>query len=163
MKQKYSRRIAQVIAAASLVLIPASAFATTNNLCDLARAAVGYFNMGVVVILGLAVVVFVYNVFRYFFMDRENNTERGMYLLWSIIGFAVILCFWGIVNLVSNTFNLNTSAPSGFGSLFGGSTIGGSSGSSPCSTTANSASPNANATYTGGFGSPITAPSVTTP
>ena len=152
MKQKFSRRIAQLSAAVLLVLSPVSAYATTNNLCDLAKAAVGYFNIGVIVILGLAVVVFVYNVFRYFFMDRENNTERGMYLLWSIIGFAVILCFWGLVNIVSGTFNLNNTAPSGFGSLFGGTSLGGSSGSSgtsPCSTTANTASPNANATYTG--------------
>ena len=53
-----------------------------------------------------------------------------MYLLWSIIGFAVIVCFWGLVNLVANCFNFDNSAPTIFGSMFGSSSSGcGSSGS----------------------------------
>jgi heme/copper-type cytochrome/quinol oxidase subunit 4 len=126
MKKIISRKIAQITAAVSLILIPSSTFASTT-LCTLAQQAVGYFNMAIEVIIGLAVVVFVFNVYRYFFMDRENNKERGMYLLWSIIGFAVIICFWGLVNVVANTFNLDKSAPSFFGNLVGGTTS-----SSPC-------------------------------
>jgi heme/copper-type cytochrome/quinol oxidase subunit 4 len=139
MKNIFSRIIAQITAAVSLILIPSSAFATVT-LCTLAQQAVGYFNMAVKVIIGLAVVVFVYNIFRYFFMDRENNKERGMYLLWGIIGFAVILCFWGLVNLVYNTFSLDNAAPSGFSNLFGGGSGSSGSNSSPCSTS--SAPPN---------------------
>jgi heme/copper-type cytochrome/quinol oxidase subunit 4 len=146
MKYNLSKTIAQITAAVSLILIPSSAFATVT-LCTLAQQAVGYFNMAVEVILGLAVVVFVYNIFRYFFMDRENNKERGMYLLWSIIGFAVILCFWGLVNLVSNSFNLDKAVPSGFGNIFGGGSGSSGSGSSPCGTPSSSA-PNNN---TGGM------------
>jgi heme/copper-type cytochrome/quinol oxidase subunit 4 len=132
MKNIISRTITQIIATVSLALIPSSAFASTT-LCTLAQQAVGYFNMAVEVILGLAVVVFVFNVYRYFFMDRENNKERGMYLLWSIIGFAVILCFWGLVNVVANTFNLDKSAPSFFGNMVGGTTS-----SSPCGSSGSS-------------------------
>lgn len=142
MKKIISRRIAQAIAAVSLIIVPSSAFATVT-LCTLARQAVGYFNISVEVILGLAVVVFVFNVYRYFFLDRENNKERGMYLLWSVIGFAVILCFWGLVNLVANTFNLDTSTPSGFSSIFGGGGL--SSSSSGCGSS-NSLAPDNNNT-----------------
>jgi len=126
MKKIISRRIARIVATVSLILIPSSTFASTT-LCTLAQQAVGYFNMAIEVIIGLAVVVFVFNVYRYFFMDRENNKERGMYLLWSIIGFAVIVCFWGLVNVVANTFNLDKSAPSFFGNM-----VGSNNSSSPC-------------------------------
>src|ERR1035441_3546199 len=105
MKKTFSRIIAQITATVSLILIPSSAFATVT-LCTLAQQAVGYFNMAIEVIVGLAIVVFVFNIFRYFFTTKENK-ERGMYLLWSIIGFAVIVCFWGLVNLVANTFNFD--------------------------------------------------------
>ncbi|MDR3558680.1 MAG: hypothetical protein P4L61_04050 [Candidatus Pacebacteria bacterium] len=134
MKQTIARRIAQAAAAVSVSLIPLSAFAqstsnTNTTLCSLAQTALGYFNTAIEVIIALAVVVFVYNVFYYFFTTKENK-DRGMYLLWSIIGFAVILCFWGLVNLVANTFNLDKTAPSFFGS-----TIGGTTSSSGCSST----------------------------
>jgi heme/copper-type cytochrome/quinol oxidase subunit 4 len=126
MKYIFSKTIAQMTVAVSLILIPSSTFASTT-LCTLAQQAVGYFNMAIEVIIGLAVVVFIFNIYRYFFMDRENNKERGMYLLWSIIGFAVIICFWGLVNVVANTFNLDKSVPSFFGNMVGGTTS-----SSPC-------------------------------
>ncbi|MDE2188600.1 MAG: hypothetical protein KGJ35_02635 [Patescibacteria group bacterium] len=103
---------------------PALAMATTNSLCDLAQLSMGYFNIGIQILVGLAVLVFVFNVFRYFFMNKENK-ERGMYVLWSLIGFFVIIAFWGLVNLISNSFSLNTSAPTIFGNVFGG-------GSTPC-------------------------------
>lgn len=145
MKYIFSRRIAQMTTTVFLFLIPSSTFASTT-LCTLAQQAVGYFNMAIEVIIGLAVVVFVFNVYRYFFMDRENNKERGMYLLWSIIGFAVIVCFWGLVNVVANTFNLDKSAPSFFGNM-----VGGNNSSSPCGSSATQrSSPNSNATFTGG-------------
>jgi heme/copper-type cytochrome/quinol oxidase subunit 4 len=137
MKNIISRRITQIIAAVSVATIPSSAFALTTGsngggttLCTIAQQAVGYFNMAIELIIGLAIVVFVFNIYRYFFMDRENNKERGMYLLWSIIGFAVIVCFWGLVNLVAHSFNFDNSAPTTFGNMFGGTSSCGSSGSS---------------------------------
>ena len=133
MKKIISRRIAQIIAAVSLILAPSSAFATTT-LCTIAQQAMGYFNMAIEVIVGLAIVVFVFNIYRYFFTTKENK-ERGMYLLWSIIGFAVIVCFWGLVNLVANSFNFDNSAPTMFGNMFGSSSSGcGSSGSNSSNT-----------------------------
>lgn len=46
--------------------------------------------------------------------------------MWSIIGFFVILSFWGIVNIVTNTFKLDSNAPSGFFGSFQSSSSGGS-------------------------------------
>jgi|GEM_PF-2313932 hypothetical protein len=130
MKQTYSRKIAQIFAAVSLAIAPSAAFAqiasnasSGTTLCTIAQQAIGYFNMAIKVVVGLAIVVFVFNIYRYFFTTKENK-ERGMYLLWSIIGFAVIVCFWGLVNLVAGTFSFNTNAPTIFGNLFGSTSSG---------------------------------------
>jgi hypothetical protein len=68
-------------------------------------------------IIGLAIVVFVWNIFIYFFTEKDK-TEAGKYLLFSVIGFFVILSFWGIVNLFINTLQLDndrpTTIPTGF-------------------------------------------------
>jgi hypothetical protein len=135
MKHIFSRRITQIIAAVSVALIPSSAFALTigssggTTLCTIAQQAIGYFNMAIVLIIGLSIVVFVFNIYRYYFTTKENK-ERGMYLLWSIVGFAVIVCFWGLVNLVAHSFNFDNNAPTIFGNMFGSSSSGcGSSGS----------------------------------
>jgi hypothetical protein len=103
------------------VLVPGFAFAQVTSLCDLTRLFLSYFNIAVIFILGLCVVVFVFNIFRYFFTTQENS-QRGMYLLWSLIGFFVILSFWGLVNLVAGTFKLNNNVPTTFGNVFGGGT-----------------------------------------
>ena len=44
-----------------------------------------------------------------------------MYVLWSVVGFFVILSFWGMVNILTNTFKLDSSQPSGFFGTFGSS------------------------------------------
>jgi uncharacterized membrane protein len=125
MKKIISRRIAWIITAVSVAIIPSLAFADTT-LCTVAQQAVGYFNMAIELIIGLSIVVFVFNIYRYFFTTKENK-ERGMYLLWGIIGFAVIVCFWGLVNLVAHSFNFDNNAPTMFGNMFGSG-----SGSSGC-------------------------------
>jgi len=105
-----------------VTVFPSIVVAQTNvTLLSLSQTMIGYLNMGIELILGLAVLVFVFNVYRYFFFDKESSKERGMYLLWSIIGFTAILCFWGLVNLVANTFGLDNSTPSIFSNMTSGS------------------------------------------
>ena len=87
----------------------------TNNvtLCTLIQRIVGYLNQILVLLIGLAVVVFVYYVFKYFIQPNENRKEAGSYVMYSVIGFFVILSFWGLVNIVQNTFGVGNQ---GFGS-----------------------------------------------
>ncbi len=131
MKYFFQRKTAQAIAVISLAVAPSFALAQTVTLCTISQSALGYFNTAIKIIIGLAMVVFIFNVFRYFFTEKETK-ERGTYILWGIIGFAVIVCFWGLVNLVTNTFSLNNSAPTTFGNMFGSNasscTSSGSSG-----------------------------------
>lgn len=65
------------------------------------------------VLFAVAFLVFVYGVYKYFILGADNDTERAagrQFVLWSLIGFAVILSVWGLVNVLLATFNI---APGG--------------------------------------------------
>ncbi len=96
------------------MLVPVLTFAATNNLKDLIGLIIEYFNYGVYLIMGLATVMFVFNVFKYFIASGDDagaKKEAGLYVMYSIIGFFVILSFWGLVNILTNTLNLNSTQP----------------------------------------------------
>ena len=86
------KKIYTKIIVSSLALLPIVSFAAGKTLKDIAALVIQYLNIGLVLIIGLAVVVFVWNVFRYFFTEKEKK-EAGMYVLYSIIGFFIIFSF----------------------------------------------------------------------
>lgn len=130
-------RIAPFVAAAAFPFITTA----VRNLCELVSLTVYYFNVAIYMIIALATVIFIWNVYRYFFKaDVENKKEAGLYVMYSIIGFFVILSFWGLVNIVKNTFNLDTSVPSSLSAGGGGSVSSGCSGSSSYNSSSGSAS-----------------------
>lgn len=106
---------------ASLLVLPHFTFAQTptNNLKDLISLVIYYMNYAVIFIMGLAILLFVWNIFKYFIYstDSTKKSEAGLYVMWSVIGFFVILSFWGLVNILTGTLKLNSQQPSTF---FGG-------------------------------------------
>jgi hypothetical protein len=63
------------------------------------------------VLFAVAFLYFVYGVYKYFILGADNDTERAtgrQVVLWSIIGFAVILSVWGLVNVLVDTFGIQT-------------------------------------------------------
>jgi hypothetical protein len=116
---------------APFVAVAAFPFITTavRNLCELVSLTIYYFNVAIYMIIALATVIFIWNVYRYFFKaDIENKKEAGLYVMYSIIGFFVIISFWGLVNIVKNTFNLDTQVPSSLSGGAGGSVSSGCGG-----------------------------------
>jgi hypothetical protein len=85
---------------------PALVIAAGPNLSDIIILLISYLNVALVLMMGVAVVIFVYYVIKYFILPNENRSEAGSYVLYSVIGFFVILSFWGIVNVLQNTFGL---------------------------------------------------------
>jgi hypothetical protein len=92
------------------LLAPSLSFAQGKTLADLARMTAEYLNIALSLIIGLAILFFVWNVFLYFFTEKDK-TEAGKYVLFSVIGFFVILSFWGIVNIFINTLQLDSARP----------------------------------------------------
>jgi hypothetical protein len=91
---------------------------TTYTLACLVSKIIQYLEIGIMLIISLAVVSFIWNVYRYFFKaDVENKAEAGLYVMYSTIGFFIILSFWGLVAILANTLNLPNAQPMW---LFGG-------------------------------------------
>lgn len=101
---------------AGLLALPITAFAsdTLNDLNDVADASIYYINLALYVLMAVAVLVFVWYVIKYFILsaDAANRKEAGMYVLYSILGFFVVLSIWGLVNIFKGTFRFsNDRAP----------------------------------------------------
>lgn len=84
-----------------------------TTLKDILGVAAGYLDLALKVLMGLAVVYFVWSIIKYFISpgSSENRKEAGAYVMWSFVGFFVIISLWGIVNILSSTFNLGSNAP----------------------------------------------------
>ena len=75
-------------------------------------------NVVVYLLTALAVVYIVYSTVQYFIKGKtgdESRREAGMQIMWGIIGLAIIISIWGLVNILLYTFATNTYVPqSGF-------------------------------------------------
>lgn len=106
------------ISAFLIVSLPFGAFAAIpdceegrRTLACLVYDAIDYLNLALYAMMAVAVVVFVYHIIKYFILPNDSRKDAGNYVLYSVIGFFVILSIWGIVNIVGNTFGLDTDSP----------------------------------------------------
>ncbi len=61
-------------------------------------------------ILGIGFLVFIYGMFQYFIAGGANDEkkEKGKSLaVYAVLGFVLVIIFWGIINLVANSIGLN--------------------------------------------------------
>jgi len=126
MNIKYYKYIASIIA----TFVPVIAFAAIRgNLNDLVKVIIYYLNSGLVLMMAFAVVMFTFYVVKYYVMPNEDRTEGNTYVMYSIIGFFVILSFWGLVNILQNSFGLGNQTPGNWASFTNIFPGGGSSSS----------------------------------
>lgn len=67
-------------------------------------------NKGVIpVIFSLGFAMFVWGVVKFTMNSSEElQKEQGrQFMIWGVIGLTVMLCVWGLVNIVANTFGVN--------------------------------------------------------
>ena len=99
--------------AASPSASPSTGLTQVTDLNSLVTKTISLFNVAVYLIVALAILTFVWNVYQYFIVkDPENRKEASLYVMYSIIGIFVILSFWGLVSIISNTLNINNSSGS---------------------------------------------------
>lgn len=137
MSKKYSSTF---ILSNVFVIAPFIAFAQQQDLRTIIDIVIGYLNRILVLMIGVAVVMFVYYIIKYFIKADAERKEAGPYVMWSLIGFFVILSLWGLVNILQNTFNLKNEnnqpySWTSFQGLFpGGGNSNGPSGSNQTNT-----------------------------
>ncbi|HEX8947247.1 MAG TPA: hypothetical protein VF829_03485 [Candidatus Paceibacterota bacterium] len=60
-------------------------------------------------LFAIAFIVFLWGIYKYFIAggDSDEGQKKGKQLiLYGVIGFAVMVSLWGLVNVVANTFGL---------------------------------------------------------
>jgi hypothetical protein len=60
-------------------------------------------------IISLAVVVFLYGVFKFIRAEGDDKQNGRDFILYGIIGIFVMVSLWGLVRILQSTFNLNNS------------------------------------------------------
>lgn len=102
-------------------LAPAIAFAqsatqTVDSAQSLSAWIIAFINnIAVPLIFALSFVVFIFGIFRYFIAGAANEEKRKSgrdIMIYGIIGFAVMICVWGLVHLLTGTIRLDNSLPS---------------------------------------------------
>lgn len=64
------------------------------------------------IIISLAVLYFLWGIFLYVkSSDSGKQEEAKEYIIWSLIFIAVMVSVWGLVNIITSTFNLDKRAP----------------------------------------------------
>jgi hypothetical protein len=104
----------KILAAFALVLLPvvASAQNTVDSVANSAGNTIGQLtniiNKLIPFFLAIAVVVFIYGVIRYVVASSPDDKAAGRsYIIWGIIGIAVILSIFGLVKLLQNTVGIS--------------------------------------------------------
>jgi uncharacterized membrane protein len=64
-------------------------------------------------LITLATVAFIWGIIQYFLNpDNEEKKNKGKeFLLWGLIGLFVMISVWGLVGVLSDTFNLKVLIP----------------------------------------------------
>jgi hypothetical protein len=73
-------------------------------------------NSFIPILVALALLVFFYGVVRYVIAgDGSDDREEGRwFMIYGIIGLFVMVSVWGLVSVISNTFDIGTSFPPQF-------------------------------------------------
>lgn len=94
----------------------ASVPSNLNEISDVNDLVTRLRTIGDVVIyllVALAVIFIVYYVVVYFIRgDKpEDRKKAGLNILWGIVGLAIIVSLWGLVNILIGTFSTNNAVP----------------------------------------------------
>jgi len=65
-------------------------------------------NTMVPILIALAVVWFLWNVFMFIVKEGEDKDKAKTGMIWGIVAIAVMVSVWGLVGILTNTFGTST-------------------------------------------------------
>ncbi len=98
------------LSAVALSFTPALALAQTSpaagQVDNLFQKLSGYINQAIALLFAVATLVFLFGVIQYVIAggDEKKGATARSYMLYGIVGLAVMAAAWGLVNLLVNTF-----------------------------------------------------------
>ncbi len=112
----------KILASLAVSVLPLSALAvdTTysggSGVGGLMKWFSGILSLAVPLIISLAVVWFIYQVFRFAVAGNEEEKAKAKtQMIWGLVGIFVMVSVWGLVGILSSTFNLNNAVNTGPG------------------------------------------------
>lgn len=103
------------LAAVAASFTPALAFAQTASTPSAGGSffvkVQGFINQAIFLLFSVATLVFLYGVVAYVIAggDEKKGSAARSYMMWGIIGLAMMAAVWGFVNLVVETLGLSGS------------------------------------------------------
>lgn len=85
-----------------------------DNANDLVSRLASIADVVIYLLTALAVIYIVYSVVMFMVKGKEgdeNRHEAVMQIIWGIVGLAVILSIWGLVNILIHTFGTSNNVP----------------------------------------------------
>lgn len=110
----------KVLAVASTFAVPFLALAQTrvNSIWDLFSMVNRVLNLLVPLLIAVAVVYFIWQVFQYTIAgDEEKKAAAKGQIIWGIVGIFVMVSIWGLVNILQGTFGTAGVAPGNVNNL----------------------------------------------
>lgn len=119
---KNLKRLNNIFLVSATLLLPAVSFAQTATVagCNLAAntkfgdlldfVTCNISRSVVPLIFSLAVAAFVWGVVQYVILGAEEEAKRAkgrQFMIWGILALAVMVSVWGLVKIVTTTFNIN--------------------------------------------------------
>lgn len=110
MKQNYAIRI---LSLAGLIAPLAASAANFSDFLD--QLTTNFINPLIPFLIAVATLIFIFGVVRYITAagDEEKTKEGRKFIIYGIIGLAIIVLVWGFVNILINSLNLDTSVNTG--------------------------------------------------
>jgi hypothetical protein len=102
----------KTLSLAALYAFPVVAFAQITDIESAIAWFLNILNLLIPVAIALAVVVFLFGIFRYVTAkDDTAKSEARSIILYGVVILFVMVAIWGLVNILINTFGLQTEPP----------------------------------------------------
>lgn len=110
------KKILIKISSVAALMAPSFALAQAGgatNITTLLFTLTGYVNDIIGFLVTAAVLLFVYGVIRYMLAggDEDAVKQGRSFILWGLIGLAVIVSVWGLVNILTGSFGFTDTRP----------------------------------------------------
>ena len=106
-----------MFASATAFVLPFVTFAqqqggSNDGIRHLLGMAAGIIQALIPIVIGLAVLVFIWGVLRYVLNSSDAGKAEGRtFMLWGIIALFVMVSVWGLVNILRDSLGLNLATP----------------------------------------------------
>jgi preprotein translocase subunit SecG len=109
----------RILASVAVSVLPLSVFAQVtaqyqggSGVGGLLKWFSNLLGYAVPVIIALAVVWFIFSIFMYVIASNEEGKAKAKgQIIWGIVGLFIIISVWGLVGILSSTFNLSNTTP----------------------------------------------------